>query len=791
MDIGVLFEGKDRVDPSSQIIEFTSNGHSANVNNTHNSATYLTYKRATDMSPCNELVVTDICVIVGNKGEVPPHSFKIIDKSLNKGMMGSDVYICYKQSMNRPDLISYKPAIHSRFPLKDNPIYPLDERVVPLFCMPMGANLECWPANSARSAAVSSTFVLTLPTRDKVYGSAITFYEEYHDESLSADQKSLLQMQKYKRKSDRKIFANKCICILSQWPFFEAFENFLFYLHKRQLMGPYDIPLERFISHFLFDVPFPSPERPRILVQLSSVENIALFQPEELHLPRSGASFRQLLCNLGPDNCLLVLLLALTEQNILIHSLRPAVLTSVAEALMQIIFPFTWQCPYIPLCPIGMSDYLSAPLPFVMGMDSRFFDLYELPSNVNAVDLDTNTVTICTTNETLDEKKTLSAKFLPKKPAKQLKTALTHLLEKCANHLKMERKLEATNDGAIDFVFKMKRKEIQLEMEIREAFLQFVVTILSGYSNYLMPITKEPTIGNETDVKSLFDQNGFLRSRDRNHHKFYEMLMGTQMFTKFIEERSFVSDTNTALAFFDECIGKQSKAAHEDSHHQQSNTGLRFLELEGFETDRTVFILPPDTSDLPSGGVYKYDKFENLNPDLFEDRTEQFYGNNNHLVEPYNRDNAPSNINASSSLFTTPSRALAKRTKYEIRSAQKSATKCKNAHQPLSWALCLMSTSYSLWYIHLPGFMSNNKSTPQSLRIGLTVLQRMQRMKMRGHIDEICYRVLMQLCGVYSQPALAVQVLCEMKRVGEDPINAVTYGYYNKVNNLFFKSILL
>merc|ERR1712226_1605637 len=43
-----------------------------------------------------------------------------------------------------------------------------------------------------------------------------------------------------------------------------------------------------------------------------------------------------------------------------------------------------------------------------------------------------------------------------------------------------------------------------------------------------------------------------------------------------------------------------------------------------------------------------------------------------------------------------------------------------------------------------------------------------------------CYRVFMQLCGVYSQPVLAVQVLCEMKRVGEDPINAVTYGYYNK-----------
>jgi hypothetical protein len=59
-------------------------------------------------------------------------------------------------------------------------------------------------------------------------------------------------------------------------------------------MGPHDVPLERFISHFLYDVPFPSPERPRILVQLSPEENIALFQPVELPLPRSGASFRNL-----------------------------------------------------------------------------------------------------------------------------------------------------------------------------------------------------------------------------------------------------------------------------------------------------------------------------------------------------------------------------------------------------------------------------------------------------------------------------------------------------------------
>jgi hypothetical protein len=63
---------------------------------------------------------------------------------------------------------------------------------------------------------------------------------------------------------------------------------------------------------------------------------------------------------------------------------------------------------------------------------------------------------------------------------------------------------EAHNDGAIDFVFKMKYKEMLLEMEIREAFLHFMVAILQGYRHFLLPITSAPTVG-ATDVDNLFD----------------------------------------------------------------------------------------------------------------------------------------------------------------------------------------------------------------------------------------------------------------------------------------------
>ena len=107
--------------------------------------------------------------------------------------------------------------------------------------------------------------------------------------------------------------------------------------------------------------------------------------------------------------------------------------------VLQMIFPFHWQCPYIPLCPLGLSDVLSAPTPFIVGepfihmfhnrsyimllrtlnivvqyvmgmyvlllsitgclcivagVDSRYFDLYEPPQEVTCVDLDTNAITL-------------------------------------------------------------------------------------------------------------------------------------------------------------------------------------------------------------------------------------------------------------------------------------------------------------------------------------------------------------------------------------------------------------
>lgn len=73
---------------------------------------------------------------------------------------------------------------------------------------------------------------------------------------------------------------------------------------------------------------------------------------------------------------------------------------------------------------------------------------------------------------------------------------------------------------------------------------------------YLTPISRPIDKKNATDLKVLFDVEGFVKSRDRNSQDFYLRFTATQSFIRFIEERSFVSDKNAYDVFFDDCVRK-------------------------------------------------------------------------------------------------------------------------------------------------------------------------------------------------------------------------------------------
>ena len=111
---------------------------------------------------------------------------------VHQGVVGSDVYLCYKKSIDRPPLVRYQPVILSRFPVNDYTGYSLPESVA-LFCQPMGATVELWPEKCQQPRPIFSTFVLTSDTAVKVYGAAVTFYEKFDRTNLNEQELASLE----------------------------------------------------------------------------------------------------------------------------------------------------------------------------------------------------------------------------------------------------------------------------------------------------------------------------------------------------------------------------------------------------------------------------------------------------------------------------------------------------------------------------------------------------------------------------------------------------------------------
>lgn len=106
-------------------------------------------------------------------------------------------------------------------------------------------------------------------------------------------------------------------------------------------------------------------------------------------LPHGGAVAAT--CRLlGAEGLTLLLSAALTECKVLIHSTNIANVAMVAEVISALIFPFTWQLPFIPVLPKDMLEFLEAPLSFFVGlptMNVQYCDKNIL-SEIVVVDLD-------------------------------------------------------------------------------------------------------------------------------------------------------------------------------------------------------------------------------------------------------------------------------------------------------------------------------------------------------------------------------------------------------------------
>ncbi|XP_042110227.1 DENN domain-containing protein 4B isoform X4 [Ovis aries] len=682
VELGVLYEGKERPKPGFQVLDTTPYSHSANLAppGPGHPRTYLTYRRAAEGAGLHALGITDLCLVLPSKGEGTPHTYCRLPRNLNPGMWGPAVFLCYKVGLAKANTLVYEAGVR---------------------CCP--AVLRGVPEGQAVGAAGSGPGPAERCGAGPGTGGPGCAQPPCH----------------------------RCAVPLACLPGLPRLPHL-------------PLPLFR-----LGTPPSAPGSRPRILVQMSPYDNLLLCQPVSSPLPLSGASFLQLLQTLGPELAITLLLAVLTEHKLLVHSLRPDLLTSVCEALVSMTFPLHWQCPYIPLCPLVLADVLSAPVPFIVGIHSSYFDLHDPPVDVICVDLDTNTLF------QTEEKKPLSPRTLPRRPYKVLLATLTHLYQQLGQTYTGPEE-EASLEFLLTDYEAVCGRRARLEREVQGAFLRFMACLLKGYRDFLRPLTQAPSEGSR-DVDNLFFLQGFLKSRERSSHKLYSQLLHTQMFSQFIEECSFGSARHAALEFFDSCVDK----VHPEQEKPEPTPLVELEELSGSEL--TVFITPPEEPPAPEGSEstpqYCYDGFPELQAELFESPQEQAGA----LPVP-----GPSR--------SAPSSPAPRRTKQEMKVAQRMAQ--KSAAVPELWARCLLGHCYGLWFLCLPAYVRSAPSRVRALQTAYQVLRQMESRKVVLP-DEVCYRVLMQLCSHYGQPVLSVRVMLDMRRAGIVP-NTITYGYYNK-----------
>ncbi|XP_069048975.1 DENN domain-containing protein 5B isoform X2 [Lepisosteus oculatus] len=303
---------------------------------------------------------------------------------------------------------------------------PFDQDAVNMLCMPKGLSFRT--QLDSREPQFHS-YLITREDGSRTYGFVLTFYEEVTSRQICSAMQTLYQMHQaehagsvcassscsmdslassldegeagppskppccgaYDAGRDT-LYVSKAICLVAPLPFMHACRQFLLQLHRAVTAPqPPPLPLESYIHNILYEVPLPPPGRS--LKFHGVYEPVACQRPGPGELPLADYPLREAFELLGVENLLQLFTCVLLEMQVLLYSQDYQRLMTVAEGVTTLLFPFQWQHVYVPILPASLLHFLDAPVPYLMGLQSKEGtdrSKLELPQEANLcfVDID-------------------------------------------------------------------------------------------------------------------------------------------------------------------------------------------------------------------------------------------------------------------------------------------------------------------------------------------------------------------------------------------------------------------
>ena len=300
---------------------------------------------------------------------------------------------------------------------------------------------------------------------------------------------------------------------------------------------------------------------------------------------------------LGIEGLNYLIAAVLTECKILLHSEDIAEIAMVAEVITALTYPFTWSLPYIPVLPIGMIEFVEAPLPYILGIPSCNLKLIDPQALDDTVVFDLNKK--FSSAEYSPEKlkpKPAGSKHPPPLPA-SVSTNLSNAIHKL---LYAEEQMEEEYGGSdlVEQIFPRLETESLAEREFRVTIAIEICGLLRGYQDCVGPVFNRDKF--LKTAPALYEERreykiagGRLSGRSANADKtkvsssrskrFLSSLVSGQNFQQFLE--SLDSEQAT---FFHEILETIDES---NSDRKSLKKTLSSDELDFSQADKNVLVL--------------------------------------------------------------------------------------------------------------------------------------------------------------------------------------------------------
>ncbi|XP_076578118.1 DENN domain-containing protein 5B isoform X2 [Chaetodon auriga] len=330
---------------------------------------------------------------------------------------------------------TFKSKVLARYP-ENVEWNPFDQDAVNMLCMPKGLSFR---TQADQRDPQFHSFIITKEDGSRTYGFVHTFYEEVTSPQICSAMQTLYQMHNAEHastnppsssssssssssmdslassldevdsptssstsSSSRRVggydsardtlYVSKALCLITPMPFMHACRRFLSQLHRAVTAATAPpLPLESYVHNILYEVPLPAPGRS--LKFHGVYEPIVCQRPGLGELPLADFPLAEAFSLLGVENLVQVFTCTLLEMQILLYSQDYQRLMTVAEGITTLLFPFQWQHVYVPILPASLLHFLDAPVPYLMGLQSKEGadrSKLELPQEANLcfVDID-------------------------------------------------------------------------------------------------------------------------------------------------------------------------------------------------------------------------------------------------------------------------------------------------------------------------------------------------------------------------------------------------------------------